>query len=87
MVIPYMPMLIPPICWTGSVFVAYFLHWLSYDASYKLDSTYGLELWLFFWYYYLHNVATFILVQRLVLVYTNRFCLIRLLLLSLCISG
>jgi hypothetical protein len=56
MVIPYMPMLIPPICWTGSVFVAYFLHWLSYDASYKLDSTYGLELWLFFWYYYLHNI-------------------------------
>jgi len=23
MVIPYMPMLIPPICWTGFVFVAY----------------------------------------------------------------
>jgi len=56
MVIPYMPMLIPPICWTGSVFVAYFLYWLPFDASYKLDSTYGLELWLFSWYYYLHNV-------------------------------
>jgi hypothetical protein len=31
MVIPYMPMLIPPICWTGFVFVVYFLeHSLGY---------------------------------------------------------
>jgi hypothetical protein len=57
MAIPYMPMLIPPISVWHMVCICYLFYLLIVIwCIYKLDNTYGLELWLFLWYYYIHNV-------------------------------